>query len=147
MRVIPYARFGRRDADQFQEANHLVIGRRFGPVKPERFFDLVAHPENGVQRGGRFLEDITDDASANFAKLGLGHPQHVLTVQQNLSGGVTRRRGRHEPGNGEGGHAFAATALPHYRQFLAWLNGKTHPIDCTNPTCFHLEVGLEILHL
>ena len=115
MREIVGSRFGRGNADEFEQANDFAVeilrgrarhsvravvrlrtsgGRRtarltrqFVSMQLERFPDLRADTKHGIQRRARFLENITHHAAADFAQLGLRLPRHGHD-RRRLGGGV-----------------------------------------------------------
>ena len=123
VRIITEARFRRGYAHEFQQPNHLFVAGFFGPVQSERFLDLAAGAKDGIQRCARFLENVADRATADFAQFAFGHPQNVPSVEQNLPPYVACRRRRHQPRDGMRREALAATALAHQTDRFASLDG------------------------
>ena len=144
VRIIFEPRFRRGNADQFQQADDFGVVGLLGAVELERFLDLIADAEDRIQRRARVLKNIADHAAANLPQLGLVHLQHVAAVQENLAAHVTRRRRRHEPRDGERGHAFAATALAHEADGLARINGEGHAVHGAQRLILRAELQLEV---
>ena len=128
VRVVADARFGRGDADEFQQADDLVVGGELRAMELQRFLDLVADAEDGVERGTGFLEDVADHAAADGAQFALVHLQHVAAVEENLAADVARGRRGHEARDGESGNALAAAALADEAERLAFRDGEGHAV-------------------
>ena len=127
MRIFVDAFFRRRNADRPEHFDGPVV--RFPPaealVQADGFADLVADRVNRVERGHRFLEDHRDVVSAHVAHPRLGGVEQVLAGQPDRALGDPARRHRHQPHDGERGHALAAAGFtddaerPAGRQFEA----------------------------
>ena len=83
VRIIPQPRFRRGNADELEQAYHLSIGRDLGTMQGERFANLIADAQDGIERRCWVLEDITDHASAHRAEFALGHGEDVASLETN----------------------------------------------------------------
>jgi len=80
-RIIFDARFRRGNTDEFEQANHFGVVRFFRLVQLERFLDLVADAENGIQRRARVLKNVAYHAAANLLQFARGHLQRVPAIE------------------------------------------------------------------
>ena len=128
VRIIFEPRFRRGDVDELQQADHFLVRGPLRAVQLERLLDLAADAEDGIERGAGVLKNVTDHAAANLPQLTLAHPQHVATIQQNLSAHVPGRRRGHQPRDGKRGHALATAAFAHETDRLARVDGERHTV-------------------
>ena len=65
-------------------------------MQTQRFGNLLAHSEYGIQRGHGILKDHRDVVAAYVTHLAVGKLQQIPAFKKNLSGGDLPWR-RHEP--------------------------------------------------
>ncbi len=94
MREIIQPRGGIADADPIKSAEDLPA-RRLAPhaaMQREHFVQLLLNGVQRVERDHRLLKDHRYLVAAQRAQPPLANAQQILTVKQNLAGGVARRR-------------------------------------------------------
>ena len=107
MRVAPQQGRGRFQAHLAQHLENPGPGVTGGParpgVDPERFPQLVADPQGGVQGGRRVLRHVADPGPAHLPQAGRAQPQQVRPVQADLAGADGQAApGVPEQGEGDG---------------------------------------------
>ncbi len=93
MGVVTGSRRGVRDADgiqQFDGANLRLAPRR-ATVDEQRFRDLIADREHGVERRHRLLEDQRDPGAADRSHLGFLQRAQIASLEQDAAGGDPAR--------------------------------------------------------
>lgn len=122
--VILGTSFGCGDAHALQQANDFGRGGTSRSVKAEGFENLGSDPQDRIERGTGFLEDVADDSAADGSEFGRRHGQNITALQQNPATGIARGRSREEACDAQGGDAFAASAFAHEAQGLALGDGE-----------------------
>ena len=116
-----------------------------GPVQLERFLDLVADAENGIQRRARFLKYVADHAAADATQLTVRHFQNVAAIQQNFPANVICRWRWHKLRDGKGGHGFAAAAFAHETDRFTRADGQRHAVHGAQGVRAGAKVHFEVL--
>src|SRR5581483_4369192 len=89
-----------------------------GAVQEQRPHEQVAHPEHGVERGDRALEDHRDPATPHVAKLSRRELEQIPAFEPDRAAN-RRAHGRSEPEDRERGHRLSGPALPGQPEDLA----------------------------
>ena len=131
MRVFIEAAFRGGDAHTVERGDgagfqHQVAG--IAVVGAHGFHDLVAHGEDRVQAGHRFLEDHRDAAAAQGAHFGIWQGEQILAVEHDAAGGDAAG-GWHQAHGGERQHGFAAAAFADDAEGFAPGHRERHPGD------------------
>jgi len=80
---------------------------------PQGLHKLTANPPHRIKGRIGILKNHPDPFSPNPAHLSPGELQEVLLPQQDFAAGYSSARGQ-QAQNGQGSHAFAATALSYH---------------------------------
>src|SRR5690606_20875933 len=94
-----------------------------GKVGTPGFRDLLAHGENRVESGHRFLEDHPDAATTNRAHLCRRHPDEVLALEEDLAADL-RHAAWQQSEDGQAGHGLAAPAPADHAEPFARRNAE-----------------------
>jgi len=116
--IIARRRFGNSDFVQGVDGPLARLGPADIEVGTQRFADLLADGENGVERTHRFLEDHADPAPTPLAPLALAQRQQVFAIEEDLSFEATGAE-RQEPHQSETGDGLAASAFANEPNALA----------------------------
>ena len=112
----------------------------------DRFRDLIADLENGIERRHRLLEHHRDVIAAHVAHLLFGEIGEVAVLESNLAAGDLSRRcdqahDRHR------GHALAASRFADQRQRFAFAHVERDVVDGVYFAVAGEEGRPELLHL
>jgi hypothetical protein len=134
VRIISRAEFGIADADEFEETSNFGGGaRKFGLMEAEGFGDLEANGEDGVERGGGFLEDVGEFSSSGLAEGGVGAGEEIGAIlPEDLTAEVAGGKGWGEAGECEGGGGFARTTFSDDGDSFTWLDGEGEVLHGNN---------------
>jgi len=142
--IVFQARFRGGDADQFEQAEDFGIGGGVRAVEFEHLLDLRADAKDRIERSTRLLENITDHPAAKAAQLAPAGAEDIHTVKQNGAAGIMGRGSGQEPGDGEGGGAFAAAAFADEAKGFARRDGKGNAVHGAEAAAAGGEINLQI---
>src|SRR5262249_17567388 len=147
VRILLHPALGVRDV---HEAQHLAgLVHRVAPAEPlvqaDGLGDLLAHREDGVERGHRLLEDHRDLLAADLAHLRGGKLEEVPAVVVDLAVDDASWGLRDEPHDAERRDALAAARLADHAQRLALVDVEVHPVDGADDALVGEEVRLQSL--
>ena len=131
-----------RDADLVQQLDRPGAGRTppETEVQAQRFADLVADGQHGIQRGHRLLENHRDVLAAYAAQLDGLAVQQVDVVVQDPARGIHDGICRQQAEDGHGRHRLAAAGLADQRQRRAPADGEA---DVPHGRLHHAALGFE----
>mgnify|MGYP000659990541 CR=1 FL=1 len=146
-------RLRRRNPDVLQQLDHF--GTHIGnlrPVQLQHLGDLVADPENRIQRHRGFLKNIGDSAAADLPEPPRGKPEKVdpfpfPRLKFDTVGGGEGRRRRQQPGQRKTADALAAPGFADQRQDFPAGNLKGDPVHHRQHAPPGAEPDRKILHI
>ncbi|KUG29211.1 hypothetical protein ASZ90_000913 [hydrocarbon metagenome] len=139
------AAFGIGDAHQGQHASSLGQGLAPGlaPMQADGLGDLLAHPQDGIERGHGLLEDHGDAVAAHPAHGVRGEGAQVRAVEEHPPGVHASRR-LHQPQNGQPEHRLAAPGLADHGQGLAPGQGQAYAVHGHGRSLGGVEGGAHV---
>ncbi len=142
MGIAVVAPFGVLDAHLVEHGDSLFFcrGAVDAAMVEQRFDQLLADGEIGVQAGHRVLEDHRDLIAANSAHALRGTAQQVFAIEQRGAAFDPARRLRDQIEQAVAGHRFTGPGFADDAQGLARVHGKTyivhrldHPVAGVEP--------------
>ncbi len=124
----------RANADHFEHLQAFPGRFAFGAVlvQGDDLRDLVAHAQNGVERGHGVLKDHGYLVAADLPQFRVLHLQDVPTIEQDLAGFHNRRRRWQQAQDGKRRGGFSGAGLAHQAKRFALFNGQIDPVDRLN---------------
>jgi hypothetical protein len=147
MRIFVGALLGLRDAREPQHVDRLLP--RLPPahllVQQDRFRDLAAYGEHGIERGHRLLEDHRDVLAAHRAHRLFVERQQIDACQLDLAAGDAAGRIGHQPHQRQRCNALAAARFADDRQGLVRREREADAVYGFHGTEAQVEIGAQVL--
>ena len=149
VRVIVEPVGGLRDADHAQQFDGALAGLLLvhAHVQFQRLGELAADRQHGVEARHRVLKDHGDLRAAHVADLFRRHLEQVLALEERLPAGNLAGRFGDQTQEREHADAFAAAALAHNAQGLAFVHFIADAVDRVDESLAGMELGFEVLDL